>query len=165
VTRILGVDPGLSGAFAVIEMINGVPVLVDAADVPVTGTGAKARIDAIAATEWISRHAPSMAYIERTQAHPGQGRSSAFIFGRTTGALEALVTLLRIPVVLVEPAVWKRRLNLPGKDKEAARQRALQLFPSQHALLARKRDHNRAESALLALAGTKIEGLGHALAA
>jgi hypothetical protein len=38
------------------------------------------------------------------------------------------------------------------KDKEAARQPALQLFPRAHALLARKKDHSRAEAALLVLA-------------
>jgi hypothetical protein len=36
-------------------------------------------------------------------------------------------------------------------DKEIARQRALQLFPAAHALLARKKDHQRAEAALIAL--------------
>ena len=40
--RYLGVDPGLSGALAVIEMCNSVPMLVDA--MPATGTGAKARV-------------------------------------------------------------------------------------------------------------------------
>ena len=55
-------------------------------------------------------------------------------------------------MILVEASVWKRRLHLPGKDKEAARQKALQLFPSQHALLARKKDHGRAEAALIVVA-------------
>jgi hypothetical protein len=31
-------------------------------------------------------------------------------------------------MTLVDASVWKRRLHLPGKDKEAARQRALQLL-------------------------------------
>jgi crossover junction endodeoxyribonuclease RuvC len=47
--------------------------------------------------------------------------------------------------------VWKRFWHLPGKDKEAARQKALQLFPDAHAALARKRDHGRGEAALIAL--------------
>jgi hypothetical protein len=33
-----------------------------------------------------------------------------------------------IPLILLEASQWKRRLHLP-KDKEAARQWALQLFP------------------------------------
>jgi hypothetical protein len=151
-TRYLGIDPGISGALAIIEMVNGVPALVDAVDMPAVGSGAKARVDILAAAQWIAKHAPSTAYIERGQAFPGQGASSGFSYGRAVGAIEATVTLCRIPMIPVEASVWKRRLNLPGKDKEAARQRALQLFPSQHALLARKRDHGRAEAALLVVA-------------
>ena len=147
-TRYLGIDPGISGALAIIEMVNGVPALVDAVDMPAVGSGAKARVDILAAAQWIAKHAPSTGYNERGQAFPGQGASSGFSYGRAVGAIEATVTLCRIPMILVEASVWKRRLNLPGKDKEAARQRALQLFPSQHALLARKKDHGRAEAAL-----------------
>jgi hypothetical protein len=55
-------------------------------------------------------------------------------------------------MILVEASGWKRQLHLPGKDKETVRQRALQLFPSQHALLALKRQHGRAEAALIVVA-------------
>jgi hypothetical protein len=55
----------------------------------------------------------------------------------------------------VEPSTWKRHWHLPGKDKERARQRALELFAPAHALLARKRDHGRAEAALLVLYGIR----------
>ena len=147
-TRYLGVDCGLSGALAVVETINGVPALIDAIDMPVTGTGAKARVDIIAAAEWIAKHAASMAYVERAQAFPGQGASSGFIYGRAVGAVEAVeavVAMCSVPMVLVEASGWKRRLHLPGKV-------ALQLFQSQHALLARKKDHGRAEAALIVVA-------------
>jgi len=150
--RYLGIDPGLSGALAIVETINGLPVLVDVIDMPSTGTGAKARVDIIAAASWIAKHAPSTAYVERAQAFPGQGASSGFSYGRSVGAIEAVVALCAIPMILVEASVWKRQLRLPGKDKEAARQRALQLFPSQHVLFARKRDHGRAEAALITVA-------------
>jgi crossover junction endodeoxyribonuclease RuvC len=154
-TRYLGIDPGLSGALAIVETINGVPVLVDAIDMPSTGTGAKARVDIIAAAQWIAKHAPSMALVERAQAYPRQGASSGFSYGRAVGAIEVTVALCQIPMTLVEASGWKRRLHLPGKDKEAARQRALQLFPAQHALLARKRDHGRAEAALITLTASR----------
>ena len=150
--RYLVIDPGLSGALAIVETINGLPLLVDTIDMPSIGTGAKARVDVIAAAKWIGKHAPSAAYVERAQAFPGQGASSGFSYGRAVGALEAVVALCAIPMILVEASVWKRQLRLPGKDKEAARQRALQLFPSQHALFARKRDHGRAEAALITVA-------------
>ena len=150
--RLLGIDPGISGALAIVEVINGVPMLVDAIDIPSSGTGAKARVDIIAAAQWIAKHAPSTAYVERAQAYPGQGASSGFSYGRAVGAIEAVVALCSIPLILVEASAWKKQLRLPGKDKEAARQKALQLFPAQHVLLARKRDHGRAEAALLVVA-------------
>jgi crossover junction endodeoxyribonuclease RuvC len=155
-TRYLGIDPGLSGALAIVEMINGILTLVDTIDMPSTGSGAKARVDIIAAAEWIAKHAPSMAYVERAQAFPGQGASSGFSYGRAVGSIETVIALCQIPMTLVEASVWKRRLHLPGKDKEAARQRALQLFPAQHALLARKKDHGRADAALIVVAS--LEG-------
>jgi crossover junction endodeoxyribonuclease RuvC len=150
-TRYLGVDCGFSGALAVIELVNTIPMLVDVIDMPITGTGAKARVDVIAAAEWVARHAVSAAFIERQQAYPRQGLSSAFIFGRSTGAIEAVVALLRIPYTFVESAGWKRKLHL-GKDKEQARARVLEIFPGHHALFARKKDHGRAEAALIAIA-------------
>jgi hypothetical protein len=129
VTRFLGIDCGLSGALAVVEVISGIPVLIDVIDMPATGTGAKARVDIIAAAAWIKQLAPSTAYIERAQAFPGQGASSGFSYGRAVGAIEAVVALCAIPTILVEASVWKRRLRLPGRDKETARQRPLHCFP------------------------------------
>jgi Holliday junction resolvasome RuvABC endonuclease subunit len=151
-SRYLGVDPGLSGALAIVETFNGVPTLVDAIDMPSVGTGAKARVDVIAAAQWIAKHSPSTAYVERAQAYPGQGASSGFSYGRAAGAIEAAIALCSIPMILVEAASWKKRLHLPGKDKEAARQKALQLFPAAHPLLALKKHHGRGEAALMVVA-------------
>jgi len=64
-----------------------------------------------------------------------------------------VIACCAIPLTIVEPSIWKKFHTLRGGDKEAGRQRALQLFPSAHALLARKKDHGRAEAALIALAG------------
>jgi crossover junction endodeoxyribonuclease RuvC len=54
----------------------------------------------------------------------------------------------------------KKFHGLRGGDKEGSRQRALQLFPAAHALLARKKDHGRAEASLIALFGAKSHGSG-----
>jgi crossover junction endodeoxyribonuclease RuvC len=157
VTTILGVDPGIRGGLAIIAVDDGAaPRLVDAIDIPVTGTGAKERVDAIALRDWIVTHKPQQAYIERAQVMPEQGASSGFKYGRAVGALEAIITCCEIPMTVIEPNAWKKLRQLRGKDKEGGRQRALQLFPAQHALLALKRWHGRAESALIALYGTLL---------
>ena len=149
----LGVDPGVNGGLAVGAVTDrtNAPVLVECIDIPVIGTGAKERVDVAAIRNFIERHKPGYALIERAGAHPGQGVSSSSKYGRAVGAIEAAVALCSVPMEIVEPSAWKKFYKLPGKDKEAARQKALQLFPSAHAMLARRKDHGRAESALLAL--------------
>jgi crossover junction endodeoxyribonuclease RuvC len=152
---VCGIDPGIRGGLAVVDSADGVGVLVDAIDILVVGAGAKERVDVAAIRDWIDRFKPALVLIERAQAMPHQGGSSGFKYGRSVGALEAAVVLSAIPLEIVEPSAWKRYWHLPGKDKERARQRALELFPNAHALLARKMDHGRAESALLALYGIR----------
>jgi crossover junction endodeoxyribonuclease RuvC len=159
--RVLGADPGLAGGLAVVEVTAfGAPALIDAFDIPTAGSGAKARVDVIAIANFIKQHKPTLAVIERAGAMPRQGVASGFKYGRAVGAIEAAMTLSMIPVEIVEPSVWKRFWKLPGKDKEAARQKALQLFPGAHALLARKKDHGRGEAALIALYGATPRAAG-----
>jgi len=153
--KILGIAPGaVSGGCAIVMINDGTaPQLVDAIDLPTIGVKAKQRVDVLALRAWLQQHKPDRAVIERGQAMPKQGASSGFKFGRGCGALEAAIQLLEIPMMIVEASMWKKTHRLHGKDKEGARQLALQLFPSAHALLARKKDHGRAEAALIALAG------------
>jgi hypothetical protein len=47
--KILGVDPGIRGGLAILEIMEGAaPQLIDAIDVPTIGVGAKERVDVIA---------------------------------------------------------------------------------------------------------------------
>jgi len=155
-TRILGVDPGIHGGLAIVELNDGAaPQLIDAIDIPVAGIGAKERVDVLAVRTWILSHQPQHALIERGQAMPKQGASSGYKYGRAVGSIEAAVTCCEIPITIIEPSMWKKFHQLRGSDKEAGRQRALQLFPAAHALLALKRHHNRAEASLIALYGAK----------
>ena len=156
--KVLGIDPGVHGGLAIVEINDGAMArLIDAIDVPVTGSGAKERVDVLATCAWIASHQPDQAVIERGQAMPKQGASSGFKYGRACGALEAVIACCEIPLSIVEPAAWKRALHFRGKDKEGARQLALLRFPSAHALLARKRDHQRGEAALIALFGASAQ--------
>ena len=150
--KILGCDPGIHGALALVDIVDGAPPwLIDVPDVPVIGTGAKERVNTMLVRDWLAHHTPDHALIERAGSMPKQGVASTFKYARAVGSLETVVACSDIPYSIIEPAVWKKLHHLPGKDKEAARQRALPLFPSAHALFARKMDHQRAEPALIAL--------------
>jgi crossover junction endodeoxyribonuclease RuvC len=155
--QILGVDPGIRGGLAIVMVHDGAASdVVDIIDIPVVGVGAKERVDVLAIRTWILAHQIQHAFIERAQVLPRQGSSSGFKYGRATGSLEATIQLLEVPMSIVEPSLWKKFHMLRGGDKEGGRQRALQLFPSAHALLARKKDHGRAEAALIALYGATL---------
>jgi hypothetical protein len=60
----------------------------------------------------------------------------------------AVIGPCTVPIEIVEPSNSIQRWRLPGKDKERACQSALEPFPAARALLARKRDHGRAEAPL-----------------
>ena len=155
--KVLGVDPGVHGGLAILEIMDGAaPQLLEAIDIPTVGAKAKERVDVLALRTWVMARQPQHAFVERAQAMPRQGSSSGFKYGRATGAIEAVIACCEVATTIIEPAVWKKAHHLRGGDKEGARQPALQLFPSAHALLARKRDHNKGEAALVALYGAAL---------
>jgi crossover junction endodeoxyribonuclease RuvC len=139
---VLGIDPGIRGGHAIVGDGNGGGTLIDAVDIPTVGDGARDRVSVLMVRDWITRHKPNLALIERAQAMPRR-------------ALEAAVALCGIPLEITEPTSWKHFWKLPPKNKEFSRPRALELFPSAHALLARKKDHGRAEAALIGLDGLR----------
>jgi crossover junction endodeoxyribonuclease RuvC len=128
--KICGVDPGVHGALAIVTITDSAaPTLVDVLDVPVIGTGAKERVNTVLVWDWLTQHNPDHALIERAGSMPKQGVASTFKYARAVGSLETVIACRDIPYSLIEPGVWKRHHHLRGGDKEAARQRALQLFP------------------------------------
>jgi crossover junction endodeoxyribonuclease RuvC len=151
----LGVDIGLSGAAAILIEVDGAVTVVSAIDIPVIGDGASRRVNVLALQEWLRSHGPAFAFCERAKSMPRQGVASTFRYGRSAGSIETTIQLCGVPFELIEPMRWKKFFTLVGKDKEASRQRALELFPETHALLSRKRDHNIAEACLIGLYGLR----------
>lgn len=158
--KFLGLDPGLSGAAAVVAAApNSRPVLLDVIDLPTTGEKAKRRVDVLGLIAFIQKYAPDQAVIERAQAMPEQGSSSGFIYGRAVGAIEACAIGLSVPLSVIESSAWKKYHSLIGKGKEDSRQRAIMMFPDQRDKLARVMDHNRAEAVLMARFAAHLAGL------
>jgi crossover junction endodeoxyribonuclease RuvC len=62
--------------------------------------------------------------------------------------------------VFLTPPTWKRIADIPPgvENKDLARARAIARWPARAELFARKRDVDRAEAALIAIAGLKREG-------
>ena len=143
----LGIDPGLSGALALLDS-EGVAELV--ADLPVIRDGKLSWIDgaALQGTLLEALHGRTCrAAVERVGAMPRQGIASAFNFGCGLGSILATLQTLRVSIELITPAQWKTALGL-GTDKRASLHKARLLFPS--ADLALAKHDGRAEALLLA---------------
>ncbi len=141
--KILGIDPGLSGALALIEDGR----LLDTWDMPVAGS----RVAAGLLIDLFHSARPDLVVIEEVHSMPGQGVSSTFKFGLSAGVVDGAVAALGYGKEYVQPTVWKRALGLAGKEKDDARLKALDLWPSRAQLFARKKDCGRADAALIAL--------------
>src|SRR5262249_53088051 len=83
-----GIDPGIHGGLAIIDVINGAaPQLIDAIDVPIVGVKAKERVDALGIRAWIEAHKPiDHAAIERAGSMQEQGVASTVKYGAAYGA-------------------------------------------------------------------------------
>jgi hypothetical protein len=137
---ILGVDPGVTGGIAFLYPDGK----INAIDIP--NVAGEVNIDALMRV--FTSVKPDIAIIERASSMPGQGVSSTFKFGVAYGALRALVVACGIPHSLVSPIVWKKHFRLSA-DKEQSRALAIRFWPGS-GLFDRKKDHGRAEAALIA---------------
>jgi len=152
-TRILAIDPGVTGALAFYD--TELPDRVGIYDMPIIdGDVNPHRLSGI-----IGMFSIEYAIIEHAHPRPREGVSSVWRFSAAFTTARVVVQLADIPLIFVTPAKWKKALGLKGgpDGKEPSRARALEAFPLCHTHFARKKDHNRAEAALLALyAATKI---------
>lgn len=149
--RILGVDPGLSGALAVVDRQGALLYCLDVPTVAVPHKGgSRQQLSPALLFDALAEMGPfSVAYVEQVTASPQMGVTSAFRFGEVYGMTLAILAARGIRVELVRPQAWKKDLAL-NSDAEVSRSKALELWPDQSALFKRKMDHNRAEAALIA---------------
>jgi crossover junction endodeoxyribonuclease RuvC len=149
----LGVDPGQTGAIAILAD----EVFSKFIDMPVLKRSAGGmHVDAVtlaAALRGIFSSYPGanvLAVLEEVAARPGQGVSAMFRFGESYGVVRGVLGALGIPFLQVSPAVWKRNMQLLGKDKDCARTCAINRHPSAAPELIRKKDVGRADALLIA---------------
>ncbi len=158
--RTLGIDPGVSGAVACIDPSHGYPRIIFH-DLPrTTRYNGRNAIDPEATLRLLNRLTPADGHntyigLEAIHAMPGNGSITVFSQGHSMGTLETLLGLMTtvkpwLQIRYIDPGQWKRHFLLAKATKEQARHTALDLFGSPPSLQ-RKRDHNRAEAALIAL--------------
>lgn len=164
---IIGIDPGLSGAIAVLEQ-STTAYVEDMPIVAYSKTGfVKNVLDVNALATRLERwrdksqllytSVPVSVFMERVNAFPGQGASSMFSLGMSFWGAAGVVAGLGMALHLVPPQEWKAHFKL-NRDKDLARGLAARLYPGVD--LTRKKDHGRAEALLIARYGKDFQQKG-----
>jgi hypothetical protein len=157
---VLAIDPGITGAFCLLSRDH--VLMLDDLPTHTSQRGRTAKIRAELDLHTLRERltgcqAIGHCYLEQVDARPGQGVVSMFRFGQSLGGLYGLLVGLALPVSFVRPQQWQKHHSV-GPSPDAARQRAVQLYPKLAPLLQQKRDQHRADAVLLAAFGLATEG-------
>ncbi len=151
----IGIDPGASGAIAVLDGAGQIVAIDDMPTVLVrVGKTDRKRIAAARLAQLLEQtaHDTVMVVLEKVGGMTGQSASAAFTFGYGAGMVEGVLAALRLPMAPVTPQAWKKSAGIAA-DKGAAREAAMRLWPGHAHMFARKKDDGRAEAALMARHG------------
>ena len=150
--KIIGIDPGLSGAIAVLEDIK----VLNLFEMPVMAEGKKNKRQLNSAQlvniikENTNGDEEIAVIVEQVNAMPGQGVTSMFNFGQTFGAIKGVCAALGLPIFFVRPSKWKKHFELINSSKDASRTKVIEMYPSFSKQLAKKKDVNKSDAILIA---------------
>ena len=150
--KIIGIDPGLSGAIAVLENNKVLNIF----DIPVMSEGKKNKRQLNSAQlvkllkDNISENEEVSVVVEQVNAMPGQGVTSMFNFGQTFGAIKGICAALDLPIFFVRPSMWKKHFELINSSKDSSRTKAIEMYPKLSNQLAKKKDVNKSDAILIA---------------
>lgn len=151
--RILGVDPGNTGALVLME--DGKPI--EWMRMPTYQDGDNTRVNAVYVADWIKNmnRADGIDYacIEQVHSMPKQGVKSMFTFGHAAGVVTGVIAALEIPIVLVSPRFWKKQADLVKKEKDASRVKAMLMWPEWKDLNKKAAGQALADAAFIAIYG------------
>ena len=141
VMKIIGIDPGLSGAIAILENNKVLRIF----DMPVMSEGKKNKRQINSALlvnilkDNISNNEEISVVIEQVNAMPGQGVTSMFNFGQTFGAIKGICAALQLPIFFVRPSKWKKHFELINSSKDASRTKAIEMYLNSFRVSEKKR--------------------------
>jgi len=150
--KILGIDPGLSGAIAILEKKK----VLNLFDMPVMAEGKKNKkqLNSAQLVNIIRENSIGeeeiVVVVEQVNAMPGQGVTSMFNFGQTFGAIKGVCAALNLPIFFVRPSKWKKYFELINSSKDSSRTKVIEMYPSLSNQLTKKKDVNKSDAILIA---------------
>ena len=151
--RIIGVDPGLTGAIAILDGNK----VINLFEMPVMAEGKKNKRQLNSAQlvsiikENIKNKEETAVIVEQVNAMPGQGVTSMFNFGQTFGAIKGVCAALELPIFFVRPSKWKKHFELINSSKDSSRTKVIEMYPSLSNQLSKKKYVNKSDAILIAL--------------
>ncbi len=149
---VIGIDPGLSGAIAILENKKVLGIF----EMPVMPEGKKNKRQLNSAQlvnilrDNVKINEEIAVVVEQVNAMPGQGVTSMFNFGQTFGAIKGVCAALNLPIYLVRPSKWKKHFELINSSKDSSRTKVIEMYPSLSAQLSKKKDVNKSDAILIA---------------
>ena len=143
--KIIGIDPGLSGAIAILEDNKVLNIF----DMPVMAEGKKNKrqLNSAQLVNIIKGNTVPedevVVIVEQVNAMPGQGVTSMFNFGQTFGAIKGVCAALNLPIFFVRPSKWKKYFELINASKDSSRTKVIEMYPSLSNQLSKKKDVNK----------------------
>jgi crossover junction endodeoxyribonuclease RuvC len=153
---IIGVDCGLSGGIALVDSCGRYRSVID---MPVEEWGKNKRrvcavdlIDAFTSMRLrvVEKGETVRVYVERVSAMPGQGVTSMFSFGEGVGCVRTAIAASKLSSVWVTPNVWKKKMDLTKRHKDAAITLCREIFPDADL---KKNKSGRADALMIARYG------------
>ena len=150
--KVIGIDPGLSGAIAILEEKKVIGVF----EMPVMAEGKKNKRQLNSAQlvniiqDNLNNKEEAIIVVEQVNAMPGQGVTSMFNFGQTFGAIKGVCAALKLPIFFVRPSKWKKHFELINASKDSSRTKVIEMYPTLSNQLTKKKDVNKSDAILIA---------------
>jgi hypothetical protein len=139
----LGIDPGKSGAFALLDFQGKMIALYDMpSDL----------VQIVSLVELLLEQSPNgmRAAIEKPFVGDRMGKPSILSFGMSIGDLRGVMAAFKIPFVMVAPQDWQTPFGVTGKSKgKDSIGQCLKLYPTAPLIVNGKRFDGRSDALLI----------------
>ena len=158
---VVGIDLGVTGAVSAVDSRGSAVVR----DLPIVEDAKGKRLDSRAFLNLLRELVPigeaGRVLTEDVRVRQVAGRAMSHSTETTLVglrfAVQSVVDIARLELEVVQPQTWKRHYGIKDdKTGAKARELATRLYPVQSHYFKRVKDHNRAESLLIAHYGQKV---------
>lgn len=138
----LGIDPGKSGAFALLDH-QGKAIALH--DMPSN------LVENVSLVELLLEHGAMRAAVEKPFVGEKMGKPSILSFGMSIGDLRGVLAAFKIPFIMVKPQDWQKPFGITGKSRGSdSIGQCLKLYPTAPLIVDGVRYDGRSDALLIA---------------